>query len=251
MSRILLLIIISFSINGLRAQSNLDSLYTVWQDPAQLDSSRIEAYNYYIGGGFIYSNPYSAFVLAEALQNYAQKHNYPKASALGYNLQGVSSGVQDNYPRALEYFYKSLTIYEEVGDKTTLTFSLVIIGSVYQKQRKTNLALNYCQRALTLAEEIKAFESEKHACQCLCDTYKAIGKGNDALVFLEKMQVIEDSLNAQETNRILQQMEFQKQVLADSIDTAEEAHQEEVRQGEKIRNIALGDGLILFILAGG
>ncbi len=84
-----------------------------------------------------------------------------------------------------------------------------------------------------------------------------MGKGNEALVYLEKMNVITDSLKAEETSKKLQQMEFRKEVLADSIANAEEArlveeaHQEEVRQGEKIRNIALGSGLILLILAGG
>jgi class 3 adenylate cyclase len=84
-----------------------------------------------------------------------------------------------------------------------------------------------------------------------------MGKGTEALVYLEKMRVAEDSLNAEETSKKLQQMEFQKEILADSIAKAEEArlvedaHQEEVRQGEKTRNIAFGGGLVLLILAVG
>ena len=52
-------------------------------------------------------------------------------------------------------------------------------------------------------------------------------------------------------------MEFEKQVLADSLAQVEtdrlveEAHQEELRQGEKTRNMLAGGGIIVLLLAGG
>ena len=69
--------------------------------------------------------------------------------------------------------------------------------------------------------------------------------------------LLEDSLQAKETTKSLQRMEFQKQVLQDSITQAEtdrlvlEAHQEEVRQKNQTRNVLAGGGLIVLILAGG
>jgi class 3 adenylate cyclase len=74
---------------------------------------------------------------------------------------------------------------------------------------------------------------------------------------MEKMRVVEDSLNLEETVKILQQMEFAKQVLADSITTAEEArlveeaHQEKLRKKNQIRNMLAGSGILVLILAGG
>jgi class 3 adenylate cyclase len=82
-----------------------------------------------------------------------------------------------------------------------------------------------------------------------------MGKGNEALVYLEKMNVLNDSLNAEETTKKLQQMEFAKQVLQDSIAQAEtdrlvlEAHQEEMRAEEKTRNIGFGIGALVLIMA--
>ena len=84
-----------------------------------------------------------------------------------------------------------------------------------------------------------------------------MGKSNEALVYLEKLQAIVDSLNAAETTKILQQMEFTKQVLADSIATAEkerlveDAHREEVRKQNRTRNMMAGGGVMLMVLAGG
>jgi hypothetical protein len=48
----------------------LDSLWHVWQDQEQPDSSRVQAYYDYIWNGFLYSHPDSAFMLAEALHDY-------------------------------------------------------------------------------------------------------------------------------------------------------------------------------------
>ena len=44
-------------------QTNLDSLYKVWQDETQHDSNRTEAYKMYIWKGFLFSNTDSAFIL--------------------------------------------------------------------------------------------------------------------------------------------------------------------------------------------
>jgi len=64
-------------------------------------------------------------------------------------------------------------------------------------------------------------------------------------------------LNADETSKKLQQMEFEKKALIDSMAQAEEkrlvqeAHRVEVRKKNQTRNFLLVGGIILLILAGG
>ena len=83
-----------------------------------------------------------------------------------------------------------------------------------------------------------------------------MGNGNKALKYLELLTVIEDSLHAEETSKKLQQMDFQKAMLQDSIAKAEEAsliqevHEEQIRQEENTRNISLGVGAFFVLLAG-
>ncbi len=401
----------------LKAQVNLDSLYTVWQDQTQPDSNRTNAYENYIWDGFLFSKPDTAFVLAQSLLRYGEEQQYEKAKSLAYNLMGASNYLKTDYPKALDYYQRSLKIYEEIGDKpgsastisnigiiyknqgdypkaldyyqrslkiqeeigdtrgsaatignigtiylaqgdypialdyyqrslkiveeigdkqvsantignigsiyknqgdytkaldyyqrslkiyeemgnkegsarTISNMGLIYknqgdytkaldycqrslksfeemgnkegsaltintIGLIYKNQGDYPKALEYCKKSLVKSEEIAALNLEKDACQCLYDTYKAIGKGNEALVYLEKLQVIDDSLNAEETNKKLQQMEFAKEVLADSLATAEETrlveevHKEEVRQKNQTRNMLAGGGIILFLIAGG
>jgi adenylate cyclase len=411
---ILVILHSSFVISS--AQQNLDSLYAVWQDETQHDSNRVKAYNRYISDGFLYSDPDTAFFLAQNLLRFGEEQPYEKAKAEAYMLMGTSNYSKSDYPQALDYYKRGLKIYQETGSKKGIANSFGNIGMIYLRQsdypkaldyfqrslkidqetgdkmgsaatlgnigiiygrqgdnaraldyyqnsfmifeeagdkRRTKIlnnigniylaqseypqameyylrslkigeefddkrdiansfgnigsiykeqgdypkaldyfqrslkiyqetgdkmgiadltnntgniyleqgyypkAIEYCKKALNISEEIGVLDMEKKACQCLYETYKAMGKGNEALVYMEKIQVIDDSLNTQETAKKLQQMEFQKQVFADSIATeeekrlVEEAHKKEVRQKNKTRNYLIGGGVFLLLLAGG
>jgi class 3 adenylate cyclase len=84
-----------------------------------------------------------------------------------------------------------------------------------------------------------------------------MGNGDEALVYLENIRTVEDSLKAQETTKKLQQMEFRRIMLQDSIATAEEArlvqeaYEEEIRKEETTRNVAFGLGAFILLLAVG
>ncbi len=159
--------------------------------------------------------------------------------------------------RALEYAQQSLAIYKELGNKGGIAGDLTNMGTIYNDQGKPDRARRYCQDGLVLAEEIGVLEHQKNACKCLYNAYKALGRGSQALEYLEKMRVLEDSLKANETAEKLQQMEFEKIMLQDSIAQAEEArrveeaHQQEVRRKNQTRNVFIGSSMFLFLLAGG
>ena len=411
-----LVLVIALGLAPCALAQDLDSLYAVWQDRDRTDSIRVAAYVDYVWDGFLYSRPDTAAILADALHAFAEERQYPRASAKGYNLQGVASRIQGehvralayyqkclatnerigdkkgvagslnnigliyrdqgNNPRALEYYQRALTIFEGLGeqsglantlnnignihveqanyargleyfqrslaiqeasglkmnmanslgnisvvyaeqgdtaqaleynrrsmaireeiednngiavnlnnmgvivgaqgdkalaleyhqralamrevlgDRNGLAMSLLNIGLIHREQGRNSQALSYCRRSLALAEEIGALDLQKSACQCHYDAYKAMGKGSEALVYLEKINVINDSLNAQETSKKLDQMEFAKVMLEDSIAKAEEArlvqeaHEEEMRGEERTRNIAIGGGALVLLLAG-
>ncbi len=178
-------------------------------------------------------------------------------TAVSLNSIGDIYNDQGDNLKALDYYHRSLKIREELGDKNGIAVSLNAIGSFYQKQGDHQKAINECQKGLKLAQEIGAVSLQKDACECLYDAYKAAGNGNNALQYHEQMLVLADSLQAEETTKQLERMEFQKQLLADSLKQEEEklrvqmAHDEEVREETRTRNIAIGAGILLLILAVG
>ena len=190
-------------------------------------------------------------------ENISDKRVGPGTSAATISNMGRIFSEKGDIPKALEYYNKALKIYGQVGDESSSVDALVGIGRIYFDQGNYPKALEYCKKSERISEEVGLLNAQLGACTCIYDTYKAMGKGNEALVYMEKMRVVEDSLNAGETAKKLQQMEFAKVMLQDSIAKAEEArlvleaHQEEVRQKNKARNIALGGGAFVLLLAGG
>ncbi len=164
---------------------------------------------------------------------------------------------QNNFPTALEYYQRALQIRIELDVDGGIASSLVNIGDLNRKMGQYNLAIKNCKKGLALDEKIGNLAQQKEACTCLYETYKVMGKGNEALFYLETINTINDSLNAEATNKKLQQIEFAKELMQDSINTAEDkrvvekAHQETLRKEGRTRNVLAVSGLILLLVAGG
>lgn len=218
--------------------------------------------------------------IATSLMNvglvYSQLNDYPKAidyyhrSLLSFEEIGDKKGIAyslmnigfvysqlNDYPKAIDYSHRSLSIFEEIGDKRGIATSLGSIGTIYSIQGDYQKALEFCQNGLAQAQEIKILDRQKEACQCLFDTYKALGNSDKALVYMVKMQAVEDSLQTEETTKKLQQMEFEKIMLQDSISKAEEArmvqaaHEAEIRKNNLTRNWMIACGILVLLLAAG
>jgi len=160
---------------------------------------------------------------------------------------------QGDYEKAMEYFLESLKIKEEISDKRGIAGTFINIGRVSSYLGDHAQAITWCEKGLLASEKINVLESQKTACQCLYDAYKAVGNNNKALEFHELVMVLDDSLQSEETSRKLQQMEFARKMLADSLLQEEEklkvqiAHEVEVRKKNRTKNIFVLSALFLLI----
>jgi len=173
------------------------------------------------------------------------------ASAMS-NLGNVYMKTEE-YAKAMDNYQKCLEIRTQIGDKRGIAVIYGSIGSLNNLLKKYKEGLSWCEKSYHLAEELGAIIIQRDACQCIYDSYKAMNKGNEALVFLEKLGELDKQLNKEETAKRLQQMEFRQVMLQDSIAKAEEArlileaHQIEIRQKNQTRNMAYV-GLVFFLL---
>ena len=62
--------------------------------------------------------------------------------------------VQGSYPKALDYFFQSLKIAEELGNKYVQANNLGSIGSIYEEQKEHLKAIDHFFKALKLFEEL-------------------------------------------------------------------------------------------------
>ena len=157
--------------------------------------------------------------------------------------------------KAMDHYAKSLKLQEEIGSKPKIAELLANIGKLYHSQKAYQRGNESCKRSYEISLELGDIYKQKRACECLYNGYKALNNDNQALEYHEKMLVLNDSLKSEETAKRLQQMEFAKTMLNDSIAKAEEArlisiaHQEEVRKKNQIRNISIGVGVLILFLA--
>jgi len=152
MKRHVTIILLAFSM-CMAAQTELDSLYTVWQDQTQPDSIRVNAYKDYIWNGYIFSKPDSAFKLAEVLSDYAIQNEYVRAEAQRLYIQGASLFLQGRYSDALTYYQNSRNIFEKLSDSHGIASCLNAIGLVYLDKNDYTKALGYFMQCLKIEEE--------------------------------------------------------------------------------------------------
>jgi class 3 adenylate cyclase/Tfp pilus assembly protein PilF len=176
-----------------------------------------------------------------------------KGMASSFNNIGEIYFVQGDFSHAMEYYRKSLEINEEISEKQGMAGTLINIGRAYNEQGNQLQAITWCKKGLKTAKEINIIEEQRDACDCLYDAYKAMGINDKALEYHESITALNESLQADETTRKLQQMEFSKQMIADSLIHEEEklrveiAHDAEVRRKNRIRNIFIISAVFLLI----
>ncbi|WP_338733753.1 adenylate/guanylate cyclase domain-containing protein [Mangrovimonas cancribranchiae] len=141
----------SFSIVS---QTQMDSLWTVWNDQTKHDSIRYNALDGYLTQGFLFNQPDSAYVLAQQIIDYGLKNGKVIHQIKGLNSQGISKGIQGDFDTALNHFFNVLKLSESINDKEWIAESLKNIGRVNTIIGDHEKALEYCQSALEIQEEI-------------------------------------------------------------------------------------------------
>ena len=159
---------------------------------------------------------------------YSDQGDYPKAldyytrslkidEQLG-NQQGIAVTLgnigliysdQGDDSKALDYFTRSLKIFEQLGHQQGIANWLNNIGFIYLKQGDNANALRYCQEGYDLALSIGVLLEQKFACECLYGAYKAMGKPQQALEYYEKMIALRDSIDSEENTKRFTQLEMQ------------------------------------------
>jgi len=185
------LLLISFS--HLDAQ-DLDSLYSVWGDPAQSDSLRVDAYVAYLRDAYLFSKPDTVEILAEALHDFARTQDYQPAAGAGYIMQGNANYLRGNYPRALQFYQKSLAIREATGDKKGMSALFNNIGNIYNSKGDYPRALDNYQRALAMMEAIGEKMNISSVLSNIGGIYASQGNNDQALEYYKRALAIDEEL---------------------------------------------------------
>ncbi|GAB4199332.1 MAG: hypothetical protein Fur0023_01520 [Bacteroidia bacterium] len=125
----------------------------------QVETINQLGWDYYLTGDYVQSlNTYSTAL--NLLEQMKQKHQpaltqkIETCEARTYGNLGVTYMDYSAYSKALEYFFKSLTLFEKLNDKKGQANALGNIGIVFDLQRKYDKAIEYYNKVIQIAKSL-------------------------------------------------------------------------------------------------
>lgn len=154
MKNTLILILIVFLSSALNAQTNLDSLWRIWDDESKEDTLRLGAINEFIINGFIEKHYDSAIYYAQIQYDFAYENGYLEQSADALDNLGRACEVEGKLTEAINYYQRSYEIYNEIGNMNKTARSLYKIGRVKWTAGEYEIAKDYYRKSFTIASDI-------------------------------------------------------------------------------------------------
>jgi tetratricopeptide (TPR) repeat protein len=179
------------------AQPNLppqeaDSLFAVWNDDTQPDTSRLKAIDEIAWSGYLYTKPDSAFYYAQLQYDFAKSKSLKKQMSGALNTQGGSYFIRSDYKKAIACYTERLKIDKEIGDKKEIAGSFNNIGSVYKSQGDYAKAIDYFIKSLNIKEEIGDKKGMANSFNNIGVTYSNQGDYVKAIDYYAKCLKIEE-----------------------------------------------------------
>lgn len=157
-----------------------------------------------------------------------------------------------NTDSALVCLRQSLGLRESQGDEQGMVATYTSLGFALIDADRSNEAAEQCAKADAIARDLGLRALERAACDCLYKSNKALGRNDAALGYHERLTALEDSLRADDLDQQLDQLEFKRQLMSDSLRNVEAALRDQLAGGEggnDKRPWLIGGGLAVVVAA--
>jgi serine phosphatase RsbU (regulator of sigma subunit)/tetratricopeptide (TPR) repeat protein len=111
------------------------------------------------------------------------------------NNTGYLAKFRGDIPKGLEYYHKSMKIYEQIGDRENVANTLNNIAFVYKEQGDTTKALAYFFKNLELYKQLDNKSGIAYSTNNIGITYADLGKLSEALKYYEMSLKVANELN--------------------------------------------------------
>jgi tetratricopeptide (TPR) repeat protein len=142
-----------------------------------------------------------AFQKADSFINEAvvqsEKLNFEKGLLNALLNRGVVFWYQDNYPKALDSYFKALKIAEHLNNRLLISRALANIGLVYSSKKEFTKALDYYNKALKIKQDIGDKRAVAIILSNIAQIYNDKNENINALQYYEKAlkidEIVEDN----------------------------------------------------------
>jgi len=101
----------------------------------------------------------------------------------------------EDYQKAIDYHEKSLTIAEQMKDKHGEAKSLCNLGNAYEPLREYEKAINYYEQSLIIKQQINDKQGEAISLNGLGNVYRSLGECEKAISYYEQSLIIKRKIN--------------------------------------------------------
>jgi len=188
MKKIIILICLLFigidSFSQKSQEQKIDSLKTI-ANLTKVDTIKIKALNG-ISVLLYYKDSQKSYQYAKTAYELSKKINYTKGIAASYSNFGVYYWLKTDFPRALDYNYKSLHLFETLNDKRGIAKTNNGLGTIYVEFKNYKQALSCYKKALKESQEIKDRKSIATYLNNIGDVYLRMKEYQKALSYFDK-----------------------------------------------------------------
>lgn len=132
---------------------------------------------------------------AEAETNSKVKNIYLIYFASATNNKGYLAQEHGDISKALEYYYSSLKLQEQIGSKRELATTINNIAYIYMQQGGLDRSLEFVNKALEIQKEIKDSNGIANSYNNLGNLYKNKNDIGRSLDFFERSMELQKKLN--------------------------------------------------------
>ncbi|MEZ4912259.1 MAG: adenylate/guanylate cyclase domain-containing protein [Saprospiraceae bacterium] len=147
-------------VKNIKAQPNLDSLWTVWQDETRDDSIQLAALREFIWTGYLQRNIDSAQYFIELQHTFAEKNNQHWGIADALLNRGIIYLFKGDPKIALTYFEEGLEMSIAHTSVPTQLEALVNIGVAHASLGEPNKAISTNEQGLEIARKYGILSSQ-------------------------------------------------------------------------------------------
>lgn len=140
--------LVQTSTNKQQYSQSLNALQESLQK-ATADTTKINILNR-LASSYFYTSPKEGIPYGEKALKLAQKINWKKGIAKSYNSLGVCQWVLTDYYKAINYFYFSLSAYEELKDLNGISEAYNNLGLLNIEIKKHDQAYKYFNKAFEI-----------------------------------------------------------------------------------------------------
>ncbi|TAH29729.1 MAG: hypothetical protein EAZ06_05720 [Cytophagales bacterium] len=140
---------------------------------------------------------------------------------------------QKQYPLALENLEKSLKMVERglgTYEKLIALYCLNDVADIYQKQKKYDKSIEYAQKSMEIAKELKVLVEIGIVSKTLFKAYKGKGDYANALQYLELHKQTEDSFFSVNKTKALANLEAKAEIEKQQIEIEKQKEAKEFQQ---------------------